>query len=380
METMNAYPAPQAQMSSTQPLSTPASQESIVSVQSNGSSVPAQSQNGSSLSQFTNYTDPTSPDIENAKSTQQTSPSIATTRAAARTPDIENDDSKGRGMLSPASVTSPVAVNGAKRTASGHVKNTPALPLTPTTAAPAGRRSRAGSMSSTSSRAGELAATLKARLGYAMAKVQNGWEHKTIVEVEQLAAHKVSPNRHSMSHVDYGMRPLSAGLSNGTARLSMYESYGPPQTDGIASPPSKRRSGTYDTLLSSSGYAPAPHLQPAADIRPMSSSQSYYSAPSRHHGPYSSAMSPPQTPINGAPRRPPTIRTDTQTAEAERDALQALFQLGSPHTYQLSRQPSLAAEKRVPYASKGDIRTERERQQRARIQYWKFALTSFGTV
>ena len=48
----------------------------------------------------------------------------------------------------------------------------------------------------------------------------------------------------------------------------------------------------------------------------------------------------PHTPINGVsyadPRRPPTLRTELQTAEAERDALQALFQLGSPHTSQMN--------------------------------------------
>ncbi|KAK1090827.1 hypothetical protein LTR48_007533 [Friedmanniomyces endolithicus] len=44
-------------------------------------------------------------------------------------------------------------------------------------------------------------------------------------------------------------------------------------------------------------------------------------------------MSPPRTPVNGhhsSRTRPPTIRTGTEQAEAERDALQALFQLGSP--------------------------------------------------
>ncbi|EME47195.1 hypothetical protein DOTSEDRAFT_69219 [Dothistroma septosporum NZE10] len=60
-------------------------------------------------------------------------------------------------------------------------------------------------------------------------------------------------------------------------------------------------------------------------------------------------MSPPRTPTNtAATRRPPTIRTELQTAEAERDALQALFQLGSPHTSQMPRRATTASSQASP--------------------------------
>jgi len=228
-----------------QALSAPASQESFISVHSQGSSVrPGLQSSSSNLSQLTNYTDPTSPASSAPKRPyEQEQTSAPKNVQRVRTPETVGHGVQSNGdyaLASPMSVTSPAAANGAKRTASGHVKNAPSVPSTPLTATFSPRRSRAESMSSTGSRAGELAQTLKTRLGYAMAKVQHGWEHKTIAEVEQLAAHKLSPNRHSMSHVDHSKRPVSAGLSNGTARLSVYETYGyHSQLDGTTSPPSK---------------------------------------------------------------------------------------------------------------------------------------------
>ena len=280
-----------------------ASQESLRSLgQSSSGRLQASSSNVSQLTAYTDLTSPGSlvpepryerPDIERI-----------------RTPEDSRHDSYA--FASPMSVTSPASTNGTKRTASGHVKNAPSLPSTPLTTTFAGKRSRADSLSSTGSRAGELAWTLKARLGYAMAKVQHGWEHKNIREVEALAAHS---HRHSMSQLDYSSRrPLSSsgGLSNGAVRLSMYE------------PASKRLSASID-------LATPPRLQPAPDIRPASQRQTH---PTAGQWNQPTAMSPPHTPLT-TPRRPPTLRTELQTAEAEREALQALFQLGSPHSSQV---------------------------------------------
>ncbi|KAI1187540.1 hypothetical protein F5B17DRAFT_314709 [Nemania serpens] len=47
--------------------------------------------------------------------------------------------------------------------------------------------------STTSSRIGELSAELKAKLSYAMVKVNNGWQSHSIDEVESLASHAASP-------------------------------------------------------------------------------------------------------------------------------------------------------------------------------------------
>ena len=329
-------------------LSAAASQESFVSAQSGGSSNGPRLQSSSSnVSQLTNYTDLTSP-ISHTQPNAFDGQYVAASRpdiTRRRTPEDTLRRTNGAddfAVASPMSLTSPASTNGAKRTASGHVKNAPSLPNTPLTATFAGHRSRTDSISSTGSRAGELAASLKTRLGYAMHKVQNGWEHKDINEVEKLAAHKAHAYRHSMSHLDYSRRPDSSGLSNGTERMSMHEAYPNGSFDGPRSPPSKRHSGVHSSYMPSSqpnlSTAAAPRLQPAADIRPTSSQRQYHTAPSSQTNNYahSAVMSPPRTPnhSHAHPRRPPTIRTDTQTAEAERDALQALFQLGSPHTSQ----------------------------------------------
>ena len=355
-----------------------------MSVESQGSSVVRQSQNSSSnLSQLTNYTDPNSPEVApvgvKQRAHEHTSaphdvPRMRTPEASAKTNGVE--------YASPMSIASPVAINGAKRTASGYVKisTVTSQPSTPVlaTSIPGGRRPRTESVSSTGSRAGELAQQLKSRLGYAMAKVQHGWEHKSIAEVEVLARLKMSPGRNGQHEGAVGgyeglqeqRRPESAGLSNGTARMSMYELQSPQHHfgfDGATSPPSKRRSGTYGAFGTSrsqhpqeSGYT---RLQPPAVIRQTSTldgsfSRHYQPQPTSTYGLHSngttytttSAMSPPRTPVAGnhlrshaqshmqADYRPPTVRTTTQTAEAERDALQALFQLGSPRASQLSSQ------------------------------------------
>ena len=340
--TQQATRSMQAADSQHQQLSAPASQESMLSVDSYGSSTGPRLQSSSSnLSQLTSYTDLTSPTTSQAQDVGK-SGGIA----RVRTPDER--DAALDALASPMSINTPMSVNGTKRTASGHVKQ-PSVSSTPLTSTLGGRRSRAESTSSTGSRAGELAANLKARLGYAMTKVQHGWEHKTFDEVEQLAAAEKAAKRHTMSHTDYAKRPVSAGLSNGTSRLSMYEGYG----DGVAPPPSKRHSGSY-AAYGHPHYQnqPGPRLQPAPDLRPTNGARGYHPA---HQSQRSSAMSPPRTP-NTHPRRPPMLRTDTQTAEAERDALQALFQLGSPHASQISRHTNNASQASSSQAS--PLRTE----------------------
>lgn len=325
-----------------QHLSAPPSQESITSRDSYGSSTASQFPSASSdASQLTSYTDPTSP-----SSIVQTDKALQSALAASNTADIRDEtpedqtsrDGDANSLVSPTSISTPVATNGTKRTADGHAKDTAGEATTPLGNTFKASRSRAASTaSSSSSRAGELAANLKARLGYAMTKVQNGWEHKSFSEVERLAAQKAS-NRHSMTHLDHSRRPMSSGLSNGTARLSMYEPRNVPSLDGPFSPPSKRMSGSYTTSAPLRASAITPRLQPAPDIRPTNGGyRSHPYAPPVQRARYNSAMSPPRTPITQQSRRPHPIRTDTQTAEAEREALQALFQLGSPHATQISR-------------------------------------------
>ena len=286
---------------------------------------------------------------------------------------------------SPMSITSPThattngasiaTTTGAKRTASGDLKSLPNTPLSATFSHGHGRERTYSSTSSTSSRAGDLALALKARLGYAMAKVQRGWEDKGIDEVEDLAAgtkmNGMGGGRHSMSHLAQGTA-ISNGWAHGPGFMSQAPAYetteqryapafSPEITAAVALEPSKRHSGSYGHGYSSSTsssqptsmHTSAPRLQPAADIRPFSSSQPQlrsaghrYSHSHSHRHSYHPAY-PPTTPprrllpnghsaTHGHQHRPPTIRTEKQTAEAEQEALQALFQLGSPQNSQFS--------------------------------------------
>lgn len=327
-----------------QQLSAPASQESIITTNSYGSSAASQVQSASSnASQLTSYTDQTSPSsyARATKLEQSTSNVDNDVDVRDRTPEDQiTRDGEFTAFISPASTSTPVATNGTKRTAEGYTKETLGGSSTPFSGVIRGNRSRAASTASSSgSRAGELAANLKARLGYAMTKVQNGWEHKSFSEVERLTAQKAA-NRHSMSHLDHSRRPMSSGLANGTARLSMYESHHVSHLDGAHSPPSKRLSGTYTTFAPTRAphtTATTPRLQPAPDIRPTNGYRSHPYAQQLQRARHNNGMSPPRTPITQQPRRPHPIRTDTQTAEAEREALQALFQLGSPHGSQIPR-------------------------------------------
>nr|POE94563.1 hypothetical protein CFP56_16803 [Quercus suber] len=322
------------------PLSAPASQESFLSVQSIGASESSLAA-ASNVSQLTDATEDLAGTggevVQQSRKHEEGLP-------RARTPQ-ESDTDGYVGPGSPMSiVTSPVNVNGAKRTASGQVKNAPSLPTSPVTFPK--RHARGESWSSTGSRAGDLAACLKTRLGYAMAKVQNGWEHRSIAEVEQLAAHKVfsDSNRHGAAYTDYhaGHRSGTSGLNG--QRTSLFDPrYATPSRHETASPPTKRHSGSYAQTMATSPHfhhnSPTPRLQPAAEFRPLPSTSSSCSPTYSQALPLASianVMSPPRTPSNGQ-RRPQPIRTDTQTAQAERDAVQALFELGSPHASQMSR-------------------------------------------
>ncbi|KAH0535994.1 hypothetical protein FGG08_007111 [Glutinoglossum americanum] len=83
---------------------------------------------------------------------------------------------------------------GQKRTASGAIKLTSTSgPVSPMDVVGFGD-SRESSMSSVGAhRIGEMSAQLKARLSYALIKVQNGWQSRTLDEVESIYAHQASP-------------------------------------------------------------------------------------------------------------------------------------------------------------------------------------------
>jgi hypothetical protein len=317
----------------------PASQDSAItaSTASDADSIPPRLHSvGSGLSQFSNCTEPStlssrSERLEYVKDSAQipTYPQLSQGphEGEHTTPIYLGRESA---VTSPMSLASPVTTNGTKRTASGHIKTTSTASISLNSVITNGRSTRRDSTSSTGSRASELAASLRTRLSYAMAKVQHGWEHKSIGEVEQLATRKTSTHRHSISLVG---RPTSRhGFGQSAPQYFIHEPYGSATHDSTTSPPSKRHSNSHVSHRRGLSLGQSIQLQPAADIRPTTGSRMhYYPPPPLKHA---SSMSPPRTPAQRQPRRPPTIRTETQTAEAERDALQALFQLGSPRTAQ----------------------------------------------
>jgi hypothetical protein len=172
-----------------------------------------------------------------------------------------------------------------KRTASGLLKAVDT---------PNDQRPRAESVSSAGSKAGEVsschvcdaastdltsqvAAQLKTRLAYAMVKVQHGWEHRNINEVEQLAA---------------ALHPRMAASP---------PAYSAPID--IRSPPPKRRSGAGTVSWSLPDSSPATFRRPSVSSPPAQI---------------------PSTPKS----RPPPVRTTMPTQQAEQDAMDALMLMG----------------------------------------------------
>ncbi|KAI9867085.1 MAG: hypothetical protein M1830_005866, partial [Pleopsidium flavum] len=121
---------------------------------------------------------------------------------------------------SPASSTFPAEIlnHGQKRTASGAVKQaSTSLPASPVEVV--GRsHSRNTSMNSSGSQIGELSSQLRTRLSYAMVKVQNGWQDHSLDEVESLASQQASPI--SNPSVLHGTRRIeqSPGVSMAASR------------------------------------------------------------------------------------------------------------------------------------------------------------------
>ncbi|KAF4547894.1 Hypothetical protein D9617_34g040740 [Elsinoe fawcettii] len=332
------------------------SQESLASYGSH--TAVANSSNASQATADTDLTTPTSPPpagrTQHLKmsdaSSQQTHTSSTTqlnpirVQGRLRTPE-NYADASGRPSTntSPMSVSTPVT--GHKRMASGEIKSRePSVHTSPAYASRTGF-GRSGSVGS--SKASEVAGTLKERLTYAMAKVQHGWEHHNIDQVERLAAAAVVSPRTVISPRQYRgivhTSPRSAGFP---ARIlvDQMSQHSAPYHDGqiksaplmrarnhrsssdeSMSPPMKRRPA-HDSVVSPSGRT---ELAPAADlpvevsphrkhVRQGSNAQSISSSPTQ------------RVPTTPKSHRPATIRTQTQTAAAEQEAMDALLLMGSP--------------------------------------------------
>lgn len=226
--------------------------------------------------------------------------------------------------------TSPQTVAGKKRSANGELKE-PTTPVPEAGLTSTGRARTMSTLSDTSNRSmlevrnspsilrppidvKQLSQQLRTRLTYAMVKVQNGWQTRSLEEVESLAS--ASPRSTVFNHYSNNSHLLSPRAAM-TAHLSRQSSGSndealmpPPQyypsAPTLMSPPSSKK-----------GLAPPVNLisrPPQERRRPTPNAQS----PNSERWPLSS-------------RPAPSQRTPSQTARIEADAVETLLFMASPN-------------------------------------------------
>lgn len=276
--------------------------------------------------------------------------------------------------------TSNITLNASqKRTADGNVKskvsNSPSPEEQPPFRRHARNTSTVSTASSVASRFGEvsiipaakkriqtkstqLSSDLRTRLSYAMVKVNNGWESKSINEVETIASQVGSP---TSSNSTLTARRIS--LSSPRAAIATIQSqgsrdvFGPrPTADFDLYSGSEPPPGTYDAFWHNHSttngahshrhnlYNPVPpqskSLAPPADIRPTATSRRSdpkFSKPPSMPGqssasPYHSynGHSAPRTPNSSGYHRPELLINSGQKTLQEQDAIATLLLMGSP--------------------------------------------------
>lgn len=189
------------------------------------------------------------------------------------------------------------------------------------------------------------------RLAYAMAKVQHGWQNHNIDQVEALAA-SLPPRMTASSPTHAFISPRSV-LSSSASRLSMYDSAPIAYADHYTaySSPNKRRSG--GGLISWANAANA-LPSPSTSFHRRSYSNNATAAPPVHNPPPSTRRNNsavdrpalmrnnhsdgPHTPKAKRVAPPPMLRTNTTTAQAEQDAMDALMLMGGSPSHSQSQQ------------------------------------------
>ncbi|KAF2089611.1 hypothetical protein K490DRAFT_63747 [Saccharata proteae CBS 121410] len=259
----------------------------------------------------------------------------------------------GSATTSPMVVDSQMLTQGSKRTASGAVKMA-SKPLFARSHGMVGH-SRNTSLDSNMSRIGELSAELKTRLAYAMIKVQNGWEQKSIDEVETIASQRSTPMLQT---------PTSANFRGETdspirRRTSSYDDSEYMASPGMTNSPGLTRTlnghaATYHNpdsrpTTSSTITSLAPSLAPAPDItpqrRPRRSLTSHVpptlGSSTRPSHP-TTTINAPTTPTANKTRPPGILRLPSQ--QAEMDAVDSLLFMSSPGNSNGFRQQASASQ------------------------------------
>ncbi|KAF2136753.1 uncharacterized protein K452DRAFT_208361, partial [Aplosporella prunicola CBS 121167] len=352
----------------TQPDALPGSQESYVSASSTASTAPRLPSLGSNLStESVADSDLTSPATSNASHAQPKPSSqvnhgpgtpVAHDPARVARPITPQPDTAPRdavanasAITSPMSVDTPTLTQGSKRTASGTVKHA-TVGSQGKTGLLSGLHSRTTSSDSNVSRIGQLSAELKTRLSYAMVKVQNGWEQKSIDELETVASQRTSPSLQTSAPRQSRSTTVSPRSYHRPRRSSGFspssDPYPVPLAAGHSSPSTFSRAlGQY----SSNMVAPEIHIRPstASTVSSTASSTLSLAAPveivPRRHRRSSSNRAPPMLSAQGVSRpftdagvpstptgksRPAGIlRLPSQ--QAEMDAVDSLLFMSSPN-------------------------------------------------
>ncbi|KAF2659577.1 hypothetical protein K491DRAFT_689191 [Lophiostoma macrostomum CBS 122681] len=341
----------------------PDSQESYVSAASSTFAAPLLLSSSSNVSNSTAAdTDFTSPSTSNAASSQSqpleraVPPSPSQLRGQNRHPapppiDTSKPLRTGDTAASPMSLDSPAFVQGAKRTASGMVKNA-GLTVDSPTAPTAGHKRTKSTESGSNTRIGELSAKLRTRLSYAMVKVENGWERQSLEEIEDMASQQGSPisaqgrmegtrpSFDSPQTADRRRRPSAISDNSDQIMLSPGQSTPSDASRSHAATPSSfwrsiPRAQMNAPLLPVTSNASGPVLAPAAEIgsrRKRRSSASFAPPPllgSAQRKYYSDlgAGAAPRTPT--ATPRAGILRMPSQ--QAEKDAVDTLLFMSSPN-------------------------------------------------
>ncbi|KAF7947696.1 hypothetical protein EAE96_008776 [Botrytis aclada] len=286
-----------------------------------------------------------------------------------------------------------------KRTADGHVKSRASNSTSPSPKGPSSVRSHTrntstvSNASSVASRFGELSSELRTRLSYAMVKVNNGWESKSINEVENIASQAGSPTSsnstlNNRKNLHTSPRTAIANIQGQGSR----DVFGPrPTADFDLYTRTEPSSRTYESFwrdhsttngaqsyrhnLYNSSSPQSKSLAPPADIRPTPPSRRSdskfsklpsiprHSSATSHHSFNNSA---PQTPSGTAHHRSehtitsghrPT-REQEKRETRERDAIEMLLSMGSPGNSQTIRPSITPPQLTIESPRQSPLRTE----------------------
>ncbi|MCJ1378926.1 hypothetical protein MMC17_002025 [Xylographa soralifera] len=257
----------------------------------------------------------------------------------------------------------PDAIHGQKRTASGHVKSTSSSLDTSPIEVLGHSHSRNTSTTSAGIQINELSEKLRTRLSYAMIKVQNGWQTRTIDEVESLASTQgyiVSPKQpfHSPRLERTPTRGETAGFAESSERTTAPSLASPRIYQGKYSREdlyAQRAKPSYssslhsrddfrrpDAQIQTASNESGPSLAPPVDFAPRNPRRSdqpnsqasplYLNGARNHSNLSASSTSSTRSTIPATPpqKRPPSIKTTPSATAREKDAIETLLFMSSP--------------------------------------------------